>query len=101
MKLEAFPLQAAERLKPGDKVNGKLTIPQGSKFVHIGAAPPKGEMFAWFEVSPVAAPDEEIDVTVIKTGDNIPNGYEYMGYILAVPILFVYRRRDGAIILDS
>ncbi len=102
MKLKAFPLQAAEKMIPGlDRINGKITVPQGSKLVHLGAAPPKGEMFAWFEVSPVNVPDEEIDVTVIQTGDDIPNGYVYMGHILAVPILFVYRRKDGAIILDS
>ncbi len=102
MKLEKFPFQAAEKMIPGlDRINGKLTIPQGSKIVHVGAAPPKGEMFAWCEVSPVTSPDEEIDVTVLQTGDNIPNGYEYMGYILAQPPLFIYRRKDGSIILDS
>lgn len=97
MKIEAFPLQGAEQSKLG-RIAGKITMPQGSKIVHVGAAPPNGEMYAYAEVSPVKVPDVQIDVVILQPGDEIPNGYKYLGYILAIPILFVYQRKETAII---
>jgi len=101
VKIEQFPLKPAEEPTPTpgiSRIQGVITLPQGSKIVHVGAAPPKGEMFAYAEVSPVNLPDEKLDIVVMQVGDTIPNGYEYLGYILAVPVLFIYKRKDGGII---
>lgn len=97
MKIKAFPLEGAESSKLG-QIAGKITMPEGSKIVHVGAAPPNGEMYAYAEVSPVTVPDKQIDVVILQEGQDIPNGYKYLGYILAIPILFIYQRRDAAII---
>lgn len=98
MKIEQFPLQAAEQILPGDRIKGKVSIPEGAKIIYIGATPPRGEMNVFCEVSPVNVPPKEIDVVVLRAGDTIPNGHEFMGYILAHPILFIYRRKENAII---
>ena len=98
MKIEAYVLQANERALPTDKVTGYVEIPEGAKIVHVGAVPPKGEMVIFCEVSPMNLPMQRIDVVVLRQGDDIPRGYKYLSYILAVPILFVYKRKDHAII---
>lgn len=98
MKLEAYQLQASERQLPTDKIKGYVEIPEGAKIVHVGAVPPKGEMVVFCEVSPMNLPMKRIDVLILRQGDDIPRGHEYLSYILAVPILFVYKRKDNAII---
>ena len=98
MKIEKFPFQAKEQTLPGQRIEGQVTIPQGSKIVHINAEPPRGELYMYCEVSPVNTPDVIVDLTVLQVGEEIPTGYVYRGYILAVPILFVYERKQHAII---
>lgn len=99
MKIEAYPLQAAEKIEPGTaRIKGTVSLPEGAKIVYVGATPPKGEMFIFAEVSPMNLPMRITDVVVLQVGDIIPNGYEYLSYILAVPILFIYKRKDNAII---
>lgn len=98
MKIEAYPLQSVKKQSALERIEGQIVLPEGAKIVHIGAAPPSGEMMAYAEVSPVNLPDRRIDVVILRQGDVIPNGYEYLGHILAVPILFIYRRKDNAII---
>ena len=98
MKIEAYVLQANERAHHTDKVTGYEEIPEGAKILHVGAVPPKGEMVIFCEVSPMNLPMQRIDVVVLRQGDDIPRGHEYLSYILAVPILFVYKRKDNAII---
>lgn len=98
MKIEAFPLKGSESSKLG-QIAGEITFPEGSKIIHVGAAPPNGEMFAYCEVSPVKMPDVTLDVVVLQVGQDVPMGYKYLGYILAIPILFVYSRKENAIIL--
>lgn len=93
MKLEQYPFQAAKKIYPGERVEGRITLPQSANIVHIGAAPPSGEMFVYAEVSEIEEPTREIEVCVIKVGDPVPEGWEYLGYILAVPILFIYERK--------
>lgn len=95
MKIEAFPMQAKEG---GRSIEGVVTMPQGSKIVHVGAAPPNGEMLVYAEVSPMKLPDITMDIAVIGVGQEIPNGYEYLGYILAIPVLFIYKRKESSII---
>lgn len=104
MDLKSYPLEPAEGSVPTpgiSRVQGVIKLPKGAKIKHVGAAPPAGEMFVYCEVSPVKAPIEEIDIVVLGVGDTIPIGYEYLGYILAVPILFIYKRRADGIILGS
>lgn len=99
MKIEAYALQAAEQHVPGSaRVKGTVALPEGARIVYVGATPPKGEMFIFAEVSPMKLPMRTMDVVVLQTGDVIPNGYEYLSYILAVPILFIYKAKDHTII---
>ncbi len=98
MKIEAFPLQASEDNVPGTRVDGVVTMPEGANIVYVGATPPVGDMFIYAEVSPMKLPMKKMDICVLKVGDEVPMGYEYLSYILAVPILFIYKRRDSAII---
>ena len=98
MKIEAYPLQSSERQSPDDKIKGYVEMPEGAKIIHVGAVPPNGEMVGLCEVSPMNLPMQKIDVTILRQGDDIPRGYAYLSYILAVPILFVYKRKDNAII---
>ena len=99
MKIEAYALQAAERALPGQaRLKGTVSLPEGAKIVYVGATPPKGEMFIFAEVSPMKLPMRTMDVVVLQTGDVIPNGYEYLSYILAVPILFIYQAKETTII---
>lgn len=98
MEIKKFPFQSTEKQSNLDRIKGMVTIPQGSRVVHVGAEPPHGEMFMYCEVSPVSTPDVTVDIAILKVGDTIPNGYQYRGYILAVPILFVYERKQSAII---
>lgn len=98
MKIEQFPLQAVEKPIPGVRVDGTVSMPEGAKIVYVGATPPAGEMFIFAEVSPMKLPMKTMDVCILKAGDEVPMGYEYLSYILAVPILFVYKRKDSAII---
>ncbi len=98
MKLEQYPFQAAHKIFPGQRVEGKITLPQSANIVHVGAAPPSGEMFAYAEVSEIEEPKREVEVCVIKVGDPIPKGWEYLGYILAVPILFIYERKSKIVL---
>ena len=99
MKIEAYPLQAAEQIAPGQqRLKGTVSLPEGANIVYVGATPPKGEMFIFAEVSPMKLPMRTMDVVVLQTGDVIPNGYEYLSYILAVPILFIYKAKDNTII---
>ncbi len=37
MKISQYPLQAAKRLMPGQRVTGKITLPQSARVVPIGA----------------------------------------------------------------
>lgn len=94
MKVEQFPFQAAKRLMPGQQLQGKIVLPQSANIIHVGATPPTGEMFAYAEVSEVAEPTREIEIRVLVPGDTVPDGWEYLGYILAVPLLFVYERKS-------
>lgn len=98
MKIEAYPLQSVKTQSALGRIEGQIVLPEGAKIVYIGASPPSGDMMAYAEVSPVNLPDRPIDVVVLKPGDVIPNGYEYLGHILAVPLLFIYRRKENAII---
>jgi hypothetical protein len=99
VKIEAYALQAAEHTIPGSsRVKGTVALPEGARIVYVGATPPKGEMFIFAEVSPMKLPMRTMDVVVLQTGDVIPNGYEYLSYILAVPILFIYKAKDHTII---
>ena len=98
MKIEAYPLQSSERQSPDDKIKGYVEMPGGGEVSPVGAGPPKGEMVVFCEVSPMNLPMQKIDVTILRQGDDIPRGYAYLSYILAVPILFVYKRKDNAII---
>jgi hypothetical protein len=101
MDLKAFPLLPADKPidTPGmSRMQGVVNLPQNAKIVHVGAAPPNGEMYVYAEVSPMNLPIEPMDVVVLKVDDTIPRGFEYLSYILAVPILFVYRRKKDAII---
>lgn len=98
MEIKKFPFQSAEQQSPMDRIKGKVIIPQGSRVVHVGAEPPNGEMYMYCEVSPVTMPDVTVDIAILKEGDVIPTGYQYRGYILAIPILFVYERKPDAII---
>ena len=98
MKIKKYALTATETQSNLGRIKGCVTIPQGSRVVHIGAEPPQGEMFVYCEVSPVSLPDITIDISILKVDDTIPTGYKYMGYILAVPILFVYERPQDKII---
>lgn len=93
MKISQFPLQADKRIMPGQRVTGKIKLPQSARIVHVGATVPSGELFVFAEVSEVVEPNREIEVCVLKVEDPIPDGHEYMGYILAVPILFIYERK--------
>lgn len=99
MKIECYALQASERQSPTDRIKGYIEMPEGAKIIHVGAVPPKGEMVAFCEVSPMNLPMQKIDVVVLRQGDDIPRGHEYLSYILAVPILFVYKRKEDAIII--
>ena len=86
-------MQGKQPTIPGlSSIEGTITLPQDSKIVYIGAVPPNGEMLAYAEVSDIEAPLEDIDVVVLQDGHTIPGGYEYLGYILAVPILFIYKK---------
>ncbi len=98
MKIKAFPFQAARRLMPGQRVDGQVEIPKGSKIIHVGAAPPNGEMFMYCEISEVEMPMVTLDLCILKVDDTVPDGYMYRGYILAIPILFVYERPKDKII---
>jgi len=99
VKIEAYPLQAVERTVPGmNRVKGTVSLPEGARIVYVGATPPKGEMFIFAEVSPMKLPMRTMDVVILQVGDVVPNGYEYLSYILAVPILFIYKAKDNAII---
>jgi len=98
MKIEAYPFQAAKRILPGQRVDGQVEIPKGSKIIHVGAAPPNGEMYMYCEISDVEMPKVTLDLCVLKEGDTVPDGYVYRGYILAIPILFIYERMKDAII---
>ncbi len=37
MKISQYPLRAAKRIMPGQRVTGKITLPQSARVVHIGA----------------------------------------------------------------
>ncbi len=37
IKISQYPLQAAKRIMPGQRVTGKITLPQSARVVHIGA----------------------------------------------------------------
>ncbi len=37
MKISQYPLQAAKRLMPGQRVTGEITLRQSARVVHIGA----------------------------------------------------------------
>ncbi len=36
MKISQYPLRAAKRIIPGQRVTGKITLPQSARVVHIG-----------------------------------------------------------------
>ena len=37
MKISQYPLQAAKKIMPGQRVTGKITLPQSARVVPIGA----------------------------------------------------------------
>ncbi len=37
MKISQYPLQAAKRIMPGQRVTGEITLPQSARVVHMGA----------------------------------------------------------------
>ncbi len=37
MKISQYPLQAAKRIMPEQRVTGKITRPQSARVIHIGA----------------------------------------------------------------
>jgi len=98
MNLEAFPFEQGPRVFDGQQISGKVLIPKGSKIVHVGAAPPNGEMLLYCEVPEVETQKVQLDFAIVKQGQPIPDGYGYRGYILAVPILFVYQKEGPTII---
>jgi len=98
MKIEAFPFEQSPRIFPGQAIAGKVTLPRDAKIVHVGAAPPNGEMYLYCEVSDIETPKTQLDFAVLKQGDAIPDGYVYRGYILAIPILFVYQQDESKIV---
>jgi len=98
VKLEAFPFEQGPRIFEGQQISGRVVIPKGSKIVHVGAAPPNGEMYLYCEVSEVEEQKVQLDFAIVKQGQNIPDGYVYRGYILAIPILFVYQKEGPSII---
>lgn len=100
MKLEKFPFEQSHRMHPAQQVAGKVMIPKGAKIVHVGAAPPNGEMYLYCEVSDVEVPKVRLDFVVLKEGEKIPDGFTYRGYILAIPILFVYEQTAPAIVTN-
>lgn len=98
MKLEAFPFEPGPRIFEGQQLSGKVMIPKGSKIVHVGAVPPNGEMNLFCEVPDVEVPKVQLDFAIVGEGQKIPDGYIYRGYILAVPLLFVYQKEGPSII---
>lgn len=98
MKIEAFPFEQSARVFAGQQVAGKVALPKDANIVHLGAAPPNGEMYLYAEVSEVETPTVDLEFCVLRQGQSIPDGYKYRGYILAHPILFVYQKEGVGII---
>jgi len=55
-------------------------------------------MYLYCEVSEIETPKTQLEFAVLKQGDTIPDGYVYRGYILAIPILFVYGQEEPKIV---
>lgn len=98
MKLEAFPFEPGPRIFSGQQISGKVMIPKGSKIVHVGAVPPEGEMNLFCEVPEVEVQKVQLDFAIVGQGQVIPEDYVYRGYILAVPLLFIYQKEGPSII---
>jgi hypothetical protein len=92
-------MEAAKKNYPGPQMEGVITLPEGSRVVHVGAAPPKGELLAFAEIPDLDMPPMKIEIRIVRCEDPVPDGYEYMGHILAVPILFIYKRKPKSLIL--
>ena len=98
MKLEAYLFEHGPRVFSGQQISGKVMIPKGAKIVHVGAAPPNGQMMLYCEVPEVETQKVQLDFAIVQQGQSIPDDYVYRGYILAVPILFVYQKDGPSII---
>jgi len=97
MRIEGFQFEQGNKILEGQNVSGIVKVPQGAKIIHVGATPPNGEMILYCEVPEVETPKVTLDFAILQQKQNIPEGYEYLGYILAIPILFIYQRTSVTI----
>ena len=101
MRLKAYALEAKDPTQqpvPGQRIEGVIKVPEGANIIYVGAVPPEGHMICFAEVADIDMPVQEKTVIVLKDGDTIPDGYKYLGYILAVPLLFIYEKESSSII---
>jgi len=66
------------RLKTGAQAN-KLRLRQGSRIVRSEYVLAEKAVFVWVEVQlDISVPEEEMLLRVFRTGEAIPNAYEYL-----------------------
>ncbi len=99
MKIGQFPFQAKSMVSSTSKIRGVVTVPIGSRVIHMGATPPKGEMFIWAEVPTIESRQtEEKEFVILGAGDEVPDGYVFSSVIVALPFLFVYERASATVL---